>query len=389
MVYSGPIALGFARFAVSVGAHFDDLVLVARGTVRPVDAPYELPTGVRLSPLPDYGSLRRLGRLALAMPATVIGCWRALSSLDIVWVSGVQPGGLLMVLLALLRRRRVVLLIRQDTMEYFRNRLPSPRWRPLLGPLWLLDRAFRTLARRLPTTVVGAELARDYGGPRPNLLEFHVSLPGADRPSAVREQPVWSGVVELLTVGRLEPEKNPLLVPELLAELERRRPSGYRLTWAGEGRLSERLLEQARASGTSDRLRLAGFVPAGPELDELYRSAHALVHIALTEGVPQVLGEAMAAGIPIVATDVGGVREALDDGAAGLLVPPGDAVAIARALERLSADPALRERLVARGLELALGDTRSDEAGRVARFIAGDRSVASRPRSVSRSGEAT
>jgi glycosyltransferase involved in cell wall biosynthesis len=102
----------------------------------------------------------------------------------------------------------------------------------------------------------------------------------------------------------------------------------------------------------------------------LYRSAHVFVHVSRTEGVPQVLVEAMACGTPVVATDVGGVGSALDRGRAGLLVPPGDADALVRAIVRLIDDGELRRQLVARGLELASHVTLEAEAARVAAFVA-------------------
>jgi glycosyltransferase involved in cell wall biosynthesis len=93
-------------------------------------------------------------------------------------------------------------------------------------------------------------------------------------------------------------------------------------------------------------------------------------HVSLTEGVPRVLFEALACAAPVVATDVGGVRSALDDGQAGLLVPPHDAPALVEAIERIVKDEPLRDRLVDRGLKLARERTREVQAARVAAFIA-------------------
>ena len=73
-----------------------------------------------------------------------------------------------------------------------------------------------------------------------------------------------------------------------------------------------------------------------------------------SEGFPVSVLEAMAAGLPVVATDVGGVAEAVEDGETGLLVPATDAEALARALERLLADGELRRRLGAAGRARAL-----------------------------------
>jgi len=95
------------------------------------------------------------------------------------------------------------------------------------------------------------------------------------------------------------------------------------------------------------------------------------VHTSLTEGVPQVIIEALAFATPIVATDVGGVRAALDSGAAGVLVPPSNCSALVAAILRVAADEELRSGLVKRGLELARLNTLDGQAMRTAEFIAG------------------
>ena len=98
--------------------------------------------------------------------------------------------------------------------------------------------------------------------------------------------------------------------------------------------------------------------------------SHALFHCSWTEGVPQVLLEAFAARLPVVATAVGGVAEA--SGGAALLVRPGDAGGPACELARVAADPALRERMIEAGLAHACEHTLEREACRVAQFLAGN-----------------
>jgi glycosyltransferase involved in cell wall biosynthesis len=129
--------------------------------------------------------------------------------------------------------------------------------------------------------------------------------------------------------------------------------------------------ERASELGVADRLELPGYVPFGPALLALYRQAHVFVHCSLTEGVPQVLIEAMAAGLPIVATDVGGVASLLDGTA--LLVPPGDADALVRTLRSVASDGDLRTQRARRALDRVVRYTLESESERVARFIAAGR----------------
>jgi glycosyltransferase involved in cell wall biosynthesis len=370
-LYRGAGDFGFMHFAAAVGRHFGRLSVIARETDDPKECPNALPACLDLIPLPYYPSLRNVGGVLMATPRTLGAMWRALSELDAVWVTGVHPLGLLLAVLGQLRRKRVVLLIRQDSPSYFRHRASG-----ILGllamPLVLaLDLAFRMMSRRLPTTVVGAHVAERYGAPRPNLLEMHVNLLGTGDLVSKPSEADWSEGVSLLTVGRIDREKNPMIVPQVLEELERRAPGRFQLTWVGEGPLAEPLEREVARRELAERLALPGYVPFGPALIERYRSAHAFVHIALTEGVPQVLFEAMGSGLPIVATDVGGVAAALEHGAAGLLVPPENSGAVSAAILRLAEEPDLRRALATRALELAGRETIESESDRVAAFIRG------------------
>jgi glycosyltransferase involved in cell wall biosynthesis len=105
-------------------------------------------------------------------------------------------------------------------------------------------------------------------------------------------------------------------------------------------------------------------------LVDLYRASNAFLHLSWTEGLPQVLLEAFAAGLPVVATAVGGVEEAVGD--AALLVAPGEVEAAARALERLRDEAELRQRLVEAGLSHVRTRTLESESRRVAAFIAAE-----------------
>jgi glycosyltransferase involved in cell wall biosynthesis len=131
-----------------------------------------------------------------------------------------------------------------------------------------------------------------------------------------------------------------------------------------EAALTRRLEEL----GVGDNAELRGYVPLDA-LTATYRESHAFLHVAWTEGVPQVLFEAFAAGIPVVATAVGGVAEAVDGGA--LIVRPGDAAEAVTALNRVARDRELRVRLIKNGHEIAMRTTAEVETGRLARLLEG------------------
>jgi glycosyltransferase involved in cell wall biosynthesis len=368
-----PADLPFLTFVCAVGERFDSLTLYARATRSDGDVRTKLlPASVDVVELPFYESMIDARGVIRATPGSVRAFWRGLERVDAVWILGPHPYAVFFVPLALLRRKRVVLGVRQNTMKYYRARLRGGHGRPALVVARSWDLAFHALGRVLPVTVVGDELVRQYGGARRTLLPMTVSLlPEADvvRAPAPRD---WSGPITLLTVGRIDSEKNPLLLVEALARLEAERPGRFRLTWAGTGPLVEAVEARAEKLGARDRIELLGHVPFGQELLERYRAAHVFVHVSLTEGLPATIVEALGSGAPVVATAVGGVPAALDGGEAGVLVPPADLDALVAGILRLVDDEGLRERVVARGLELAGGHTLEATSGRVARFIRGE-----------------
>jgi glycosyltransferase involved in cell wall biosynthesis len=213
--------------------------------------------------------------------------------------------------------------------------------------------------------VVGPDLARRYRH-APRLLELAVSL--VPREEAARDGAARSanGELRLLSVGRLEAEKNPLLLADVLARLRADDPR-WRLVVCGEGPMAEDLTARLREVGADGAAELRGYVPVDAGLLDAYRSCDVFLHVSWTEGVPQVLFEAWAAGVPVAATAVGGVP-AVAEGAA-LLVPPGDADAAADAVRRLARDGELRASLVAAGRERAAATTLEESRRRLAAFL--------------------
>jgi len=150
----------------------------------------------------------------------------------------------------------------------------------------------------------------------------------------------------VLFVGRLTYYKGVSVLLRAMARTDR----GV-LAIAGEGELRERLVSQARDLGIADRVRFLGYV-SEDELGALYRRATVFVlpSVAPSEAFGIVQLEAMARGLPVINTDLPtGVPWVSRDRETGLTVPPGEAEALAAAIDRLLRDPALRERLGRQG----------------------------------------
>ena len=360
----------FIRFVLALRPHLDGLVLIGRVDPKPGREHYAVPDDVEVAALPHYASLKDTTGILSTLPRTLRAIWGALERVDAVWVIGPVPTSIPVAVLGLVRKKRLVLGVRRNLPLYVRHRLGGKRWAPTLGAAYVLEALFRLLARRMPTVAVGADLARLYSGGTAPVLELTVSLVSeADVHSLSLgiHHPGTGHPVELLSVGRLDPEKAPEMLLKALTLLEKRTPGRYRLTIVGDGQLENQLKAEAERFG--DAVRFRGHVPNGPELFELYRASDVFVHVARTEGLPQVLTEAQAAGLPIVATDVGGVRAGLGGGAEALLVPPNDPEALAAAIARLASDGDLRAVFRKLGFARARASTLERQAARVAAFI--------------------
>lgn len=358
----------FALFVAALAEHLDRVVVIGR--LDPAGAARYPLGGVELVPLPHYPSLTDTLPALRGMLGSLRPFWRALDELDCVWILGPHPLAFAFAALARLRGRTVVLGVRQESVAYMRSRHPGSRLR--IGLQRLMEAGFRALSRRWPAIVVGPALAAAYERGR-SVLEISVSLiherqiaaPG----SAGRS---YEGELRALSVGRLETEKNPLALADVLAAL-RGLDSRWSLVVCGEGPLAPELEARLEALGVREAAEMRGYVPHDAGLAAEYASAHALVHVSWTEGLPQVLYEAFAAGLPVVATDVGGIAAAVGD--AALLVPPGEPGRTAAELARVGADSELRSQLVERGIALARSHTIESESAKAAAFIraAGER----------------
>jgi glycosyltransferase involved in cell wall biosynthesis len=249
------------------------------------------------------GNLRRRPYLALALPLMLAGfaraARRAAAGADLVHAHWLPSG-----VVAMTTRKPFVVQVWGTDVELAR-RVPSLARR-------VLRRARLVIA---PSTALAGE-ARRLGAE-----DVRVIPSGVDLPAAVGEE---ADPPEVLYAGRLSAEKG---VRELVAAAD-----GLPLVIAGDGPLRDEVPGAL------------GFV-SHDELEQLYARAAVVACPSRREGFGVVCAEAMAYGRPVVAGDVGGLRDLVRHEETGLLVPPGDVGALRAALQRLLADPDLRRRL--------------------------------------------
>jgi glycosyltransferase involved in cell wall biosynthesis len=238
-------------------------------------------------------------------------------------------------------------LTRRRFVAHFHMDVAPSTW---LGPLFVLykrlvlARVLRAAARVVVLNREQAEFVEaDYGVAARRITV----IPNGVSPeflTVVRRADLRPGPLRLLFVGRLSPQKN---VPRLLEALSHVH-SDVELAIVGSGPEEADIADRVRIMGLHN-VRMVG-AQQGDALREWYGWADALVLTSEQEGMPLVLLEAMAAGLPVVATDVPGVRGTVGD--AALVVAP-TAKAVAAGIDRMASEPALREDLSAKGRERA------------------------------------
>jgi glycosyltransferase involved in cell wall biosynthesis len=222
------------------------------------------------------------------------------------------------------------------------------QWNGYPGEAWTV-RLQRALLRSRwwagPVTVYG-----EWPGQPAQVVPFFTSMLADDQIRSIveRRRHRRNGVLRVLFVGRLSASKNVHVLVEAAAVLKSERIP-ISCSVVGEGPEQKRLEQLSRQLGVNDCVEFVGGVPLDRVLD-FYAESDALVLPSQTEGWPKVVAEAMAFGLICIASDRGYVAQMLGEGR-GILVPPGDTPAVARALREAALNPSLFESMRERASE--------------------------------------
>lgn len=198
------------------------------------------------------------------------------------------------------------------------------------------------LVARLPSRIITVseydrELAlRHRLAPSHKLITVHNGMP--DVPPVLRADPVRHPP-RLAMVARFETQKDHFTLFRALADL---RHLEWKVDLIGDGPVRALAEDMVRTMGLAHRIHFWG---ARKDVAEILAQAQGFLLISNWEGFPRSIIEAMRAGLPVVASDVGGVREAVIEGETGFLVPRGDVSTVRQRIEQLVSDPALRDRM--------------------------------------------
>ena len=363
----------FARYVDSVAPYFDRVVLaVPVFDTPPASGSRVRASNVSLAPLPYFPGPRQFYPRLLGIRPRLRE-W--VDACDVIHLRVPSPAAIFAFRLAESRGKPIFLLVVGD----YAALLPHLGYRGLKK--WLFSRyvafeewALRYMTKRALTFANGAALRAKHERDGVPVHETKTTTLSLGDLSA-RTDTCASPRIKLLCVSRIDPRKGLRSLPAVVGELVGGGHDvsleivGPTIGLIGE---SERdaILEEARQRGVADRVNLRGPV-ALDQLMPLYRDFDLFVLPTRPgEGIPRVLMEAMAGGLPIVTTEVSGISSLITNGENGLLVPEGSAPAAAAALRQLITTPSLRQRLIQNGYATAREHTLERQADSMMQVVA-------------------
>ncbi|OFW14405.1 MAG: hypothetical protein A3F69_06800 [Acidobacteria bacterium RIFCSPLOWO2_12_FULL_66_10] len=371
----------FARYVDSLAPYADEVSLCvpvlaaasAEGTR--VRAP-----NVRLVPLPSFDGPRQFYP-QLAAVRRALRAW--VPTVDLINCRVPTPAAWFAFKEARRARVPVFLLVVGD-LEAVGPTLPYRGVKRLLFAAYTAfeERAIRRMARISLTFANGADLAEKHRRQGATVVETKTTTIAAGEINT-RSDTCQRLPIRLLTVSRIDPRKGLLCLPDAVARL---RAAGHDVSLdivgpvVGQTGEAERTaIEQAaRDLGVADRVRCTGPIPLD-RLMPLYRDYDLFVlPTGPGEGIPRVLLEAMAGGLPVVATRIAGIPSLIAHDQNGLLMDRASGASVADAVARLVGDATLRQRIIRSGYETAHAHTLEQQAADMMRTIAAQTGAALR-----------
>lgn len=360
----------FALFPISFCTTFEKVILLGRLAPQPGRMPYRLPAPeVTVCPIPYYKSVHELWKHEWRIRRQIRKRIEAHAhEWDVVLICGPHPLGQYIAEICIKLGRPVAFVVRQNLVAQIRHSNHGVKQILAISMARWLEWRFRRLARGRTVFAIGEEMATAYRAVTPYVHNCFICLIDAASARALSTLAPSPATDRLLYVGRLAGEKGLPYLLEALSQL-RQRGKVYSLDIIGVGPLEEELRAQVVRDGLAEQVIFHGYVPFGEALLAHYQAATALVLPSLSEGFPQVINEALTAGLPVIASAVGGIPAFLKQRESGLLVPPADVGALASAIEELLSTPCLRQQLRQNGQALMRHNTLDANRDRMMEII--------------------
>ena len=355
----------FARYVDSLAPYFDRIILsVPVFDVPPATGTRVRATNVRLAPLPYFPGPRQFYP---NLPQVYTRLKRWVDQCDVIHLRVPTPAGVFAHRLARERNKPVFLLVVGDY-RALAPHLPYRGVKKLLFSAYVAfeERALKGMIRRSLTFVNGAALRAKHARHGSQIYETKTTTL-LESDIASRTDTCQGAVVRVLSVSRIDPRKGLRVLPGAVADLVEHKADvtldivGSTIGQVGEEERSAIAADAARL-GVAARVSLLGSVPL-EKLIVLYRDYDIFVlPTGPGEGIPRVLLEAMAAGLPVITTNVAGISSLITDRQNGLLLDESSPHGVADAVRLLLNSSAIRQQLIRQGYETARAHTLDRQA---------------------------
>lgn len=286
------------------------------------------------------------------LPRCAHKIWQASRSWDLLYIRLPSPLGIIGYLSALVRKIPVVLYVVGDLeAQYEHSRYRGLSNTAARGAVKLFEYLTHWMVDHALTITQGEALCRKYKRNGNRILNISWS-PIPEKMIAYRPDTCQGPCIRLLFVGTLV-EKKGVFALLGAAKLLRKHMESFMVTYVGAGPCADELAQRAQDSGLSGHVELKGGIYDEVDLIREYDAADLFVFPTYAEGFPRVIFEAMARGLPVISTPVGGIPDIVKDGRDALLVNPGSPNDVAEAILKAMNNSALRQNLIRRGYEIA------------------------------------
>jgi len=361
--------LSFVRYIESFSEVFDTIEILAPVADKSKNqGHYICSKNLQLTPLPYYENVGNLAKRSIQIIGpTVRTLNNALTDCDLLWIVGPHPLGWAAANAAKKQHCDAFYHIRGNILNDIKVRFTGMKYYLAYGYAGYMHLVSIYLCHRIPTLTVGKELLELY---RHGAFHIDTMSPSLISSRVIEETRslLHGGAnelslpIQLLFVGRPEPEKGLTYLFEALNTFNNEQGLNIRLAIVGEAQRGSKQKEHnlkklAHANKIDHLIDWKGYVSYGDELLQIYRQSDIFILPSLAEGIPKVLYEAMATGLPIVSTNVGGIPAIVEHEVDGLLIDAASSAALCNAIMRLSNDHELRQRLISHALSKAEGFT--------------------------------
>ncbi|RLB04931.1 MAG: hypothetical protein DRG83_03725 [Deltaproteobacteria bacterium] len=369
--YIAPKSGNDSLFIAGFYSYFQEIVVCA--PIQELDAPLltppEWPKKIRFAGLAPYETvLEYAKRLPKMLWHNLPVLWREIRRADMVWIRLPAANGIFAFLIAKALRRPTVVFLVGDVDKVS---AANPRYRGWLA--WLRKvgvyvdwKVTVFMARRSLVFAYGSELANKLR--QAGCSDVEVSFTSLVKDEDLRYPDKTSAFApqtfRILFIGRLSKEKGVHILFEAASLLGK---DGYRLQLdiVGSGPDERNLKSWLKALPADVLVKFWGYLPHGEKFNHLIKQAEVFVLPSLSEGVPKVLLEVMAKGVPVVASEVGGIPDLITHNHNGLLVPPRNPQALAEAIKVLLDDNQLRSRIACGAFHFAQEHTHQKQVARI------------------------